>query len=69
MATVYVVTAGEYSDFHIEGVFSSPHLAKRGVQDLEEKAFNKVMACIAVEEWQLDDFSHIAKTQDQHPTL
>jgi hypothetical protein len=46
MKTVFVVTEGEYSDYHIEGIYSTPEIAK-GIHGEN----------CDVEEWEIDRWS------------
>jgi hypothetical protein len=46
MTTVYIVTSGEYSDYGIRAVFSTPELAQR---------YAKVIRDGEIEEWSLDE--------------
>ena len=54
-ALVYVVTAGEYSDYHIEAVFSAPDKAQQYCDEL-----NKVSeyACAKVQPHPIDEEHH-----------
>lgn len=49
MSKIYVVTSGSYSDFGIEGVFSTEELAKEWVGDLDNR--------YDIREYELDDFT------------
>jgi len=53
MATVYVVTAGCYSDYHIEGIFDTREGAKALLEDLKwEGGYDNESA--EVMEWELN---------------
>jgi hypothetical protein len=60
MKTVYVVTSGEYSDYGLNGLFSTPEKA----QAFMDK--NKIELCCGrgqIEEWELDELvKHTTKT-------
>lgn len=52
---VYVVTSGEWSDFHIDAMFSTPELAARYV---DACGFDEYNECNGVEEWTLDECNY-----------
>ena len=47
MASVYLVTAGEYSDYHIIGAFSTEELAEKWIERYDESA--------GIEEYEVDE--------------
>ena len=53
MSTVYVVTSGEYSDYGIDGVFSTKELAAKYIREYNE-CYNNSGRFNDVEEWVLD---------------
>ncbi len=60
MKTIYVVTLGCYSDYSINGLFSTPEKARAFIEK------NKIDLCCGqrdIEEWELDELvKHTAKT-------
>jgi len=54
MAKVWVVTSGEYSDYGIEAIFSSPTLANKLVQSLNQR---KGHDYADFQEWELDEIN------------
>ena len=48
-ATIYIVTSGTYSDYHIDGIFSTQELAEAYIKQFQDK-WDKM----EVEEWTLD---------------
>jgi hypothetical protein len=52
MSEVYVVTSGEYSDYHIEAVFADYALAQRYVTWCNERRYSDKAS---IEAWALDD--------------
>ena len=51
LKTIYVVTAGDYSDYHIEGVYSTKEKARLAVKLFGLDDFNDEN----IEEWKLDE--------------
>jgi hypothetical protein len=49
MATIYIVTSGEYSDYGIDAVFSTRELAEAYIKQFQDK-----WQTMGVEEWTLD---------------
>lgn len=51
MKTVYVLTSGEYSDYHISGVFSTKKKAERFILNNPTGSYDRY----DIEEWELDE--------------
>lgn len=51
MKKIYVVTSGEYSDYHIEGIFDSNELAESFMEAFAPDKYNEPMC---VNEWDLN---------------
>jgi hypothetical protein len=58
MTTLYVVTSGTYSDYHIEGVFSTRELAEKWIDEVRVKRGTSYWynAHNDIEEYELDKF-------------
>lgn len=50
MGKVYVVTSGEYSDYHIDGMFSTEELAQKFIDSFKRHEYTEM----DIEEWELD---------------
>jgi hypothetical protein len=52
MQVIYIVTSGHWSDYHIDGVFSTPEAAQACIDGLPQD--NSFYEEPQVERWQLD---------------
>ena len=62
--TFYVVTSGEYSNYHIDGVFTKKHLAEQYIQMFEDSDSSPY----EIEEWK-DNHLHITRGDKRKPYL
>lgn len=63
MSKVYIVTSGEYSDYHIDACFSTKQKAQEFIENAEK--IEKFWAVPRIEEWDLDgsvDIVNVVKT-------
>ena len=58
--TIYVLTSGEYSDYHINGVYSSRELAQAFIDAVEGKLYpfgKRTYSDYMIEEYNLDEYA------------
>lgn len=53
MTTIYIVTSGEYSDYGIDGIFSTKSKAETFIEECKKQTYLK--SDYEAEEWELDD--------------
>ncbi len=56
MKTIYIVTAGDYSDYRVNAIFSTKKNAEKYIEAFNWARRSKHSSKARIEEWSLDDF-------------